>query len=163
MKILILGDAGRGKTTFAEILSEKLDIPKYSTDDFYWEIKFTKPRGKDKDIEMAKEVFDTKDNWIVEGTTIRMLKLGLEKADKIFYLRYKNIIYQTLALYKRNRGRKNENLKNLFDLIIHQVKKKNKWGELKHKESFDDLLRLYENKVIRLESFIEMDRYLKTL
>lgn len=162
MKILILGDAGRGKTTFAESLSKKLNISKYSTDDFYWEIKFTKPRGKDKDIEMAKEVFDNQNDWIVEGTTRRMLKLGLEEADQIFYLTYKNIFHQIWALYKRNRSRDDENLKNVLDLILYQVKKKKKWGKFKHEESFEDILKPYENKVIRLESFGEIDGYLKS-
>jgi adenylate kinase family enzyme len=108
-KILIMGDAGRGKTTFAEKLSEKLNIPKYSLDDFFWEVKFTKLRGAEKDVEMARECFE-KDEWIVEGGTRRMLILGIPKADKIFYLTYKNIFQQIWVLYKRNRGRDNRPL-----------------------------------------------------
>ena len=41
-KIIIIGDAGRGKTTLASNLSKKLGIKHYSTDDFFYEIKFTK-------------------------------------------------------------------------------------------------------------------------
>lgn len=36
-KILIIGASGRGKTTFAKILSEKLSITYYETDDFFLE------------------------------------------------------------------------------------------------------------------------------
>lgn len=159
-KIIIIGDAGRGKTTFAEKLSEKLGIPKYSTDDFYWEIKFSKPRGQEKDVEMAREVFE-KDEWIIEGGTRRMLKIGMPKADRIFYLTYKNIFHQIWVLYKRNRSRDHENLKNLFDLIIYQIKKKYKLGINKKLESFEDILAPYENKVLRMTSFKEIDEYLK--
>ncbi len=160
-KILIIGDAGRGKTNFAEKLSEKLGIKKYSTDDFFWEVKFTKPRGKEKDIEMAKEVFEKEDSWIVEGTTRRMLKLGLAEADKIFYLTYKNTFQQVWVLYKRYRTRKHETFKGLCELIMHQYKKRKKIGKFKNEESFEDVLHPYEEKVIRLESFKEINDYLE--
>lgn len=162
-KILILGDAGRGKTTFAEKLSKKLEIPKYSTDDFYWEVKFTKPRGHEKDIEMAKEVFNNQDQWIVEGTTRRMLKLGLDEADQIFYLTYKNFLQQVMAIYKRSKTRENENLKTIIPLIIYQFKKKYKLGKHKNIESFEDMIKPYENKVILLNSFEEIDEYLNSV
>jgi adenylate kinase family enzyme len=158
-KILIIGDAGRGKTTFAEKLSEKLGIPHYSLDDFFWEIKFTKPRGKEIDIEMARDCFQ-KDEWIVEGTTRRMLKLGLDEADKIFYLTHKNTFHQIWVLYKRYRSRKHETFKDLLYLIFHQIKKRKKLGKFKNEESFEDILEPYENKVIRLKSFDEINKYL---
>ena len=159
-KILIMGDAGRGKTTFAEKLSKKLGIEKYSTDDFFWEIKFTKPRGKEKDIQMAREVFENKDEWIVEGTTRRMLKLGLEDADHIFYLTYKNTFQQVWTLYKRYRTRKHETFKGFYELVVHQYKKRKKLGKFKNEESFEDIIEPYKEKVIRLESFGEIDTYL---
>lgn len=162
-KILIMGDAGRGKTTFAEKLSEKLGIPKYSTDDFYWEVKFSKPRGKEKDIVMAREVFENKDQWIVEGTTRRMLKLGLEEADKIFYLTYKNTFQQITVLFKRYREREHETFKGFFELVVHQYKKRKGIGHFKNQESFEDILKPYEEKVLRLESFEEIDGYLDSL
>lgn len=162
-KILIMGDAGRGKTTFAEKLSKKLGIKKYSTDDFFWEIKFTKPRGKEKDIQMAKEVFENKDEWIVEGTTRRMLKLGLVDADKIFYLSYKNTLQQILILYKRYRSRENETFKDFFKLVIHQYKKRKKLGHFKSQETFEDILEPYKEKVIMLQSFEEIDKYIDQL
>lgn len=34
-RVLIVGDSGRGKTTFAKHLSESLNIQAYSTDDFF--------------------------------------------------------------------------------------------------------------------------------
>jgi len=34
-KIIIIGDAGRGKSTLASKLSKKLNISYYSTDDFF--------------------------------------------------------------------------------------------------------------------------------
>jgi adenylate kinase family enzyme len=160
-KILIIGDAGRGKTTFAEKLSQKLNIPVYSTDDFYWEVKFTKPRGKELDMEKAREVF-VKDEWIVEGGTRRMLKLGLEDADQIFYLVHNSLWEQMKILYKRNRVRKNENLKNVLYLMYYQFMKKHKLGKHKNLESFDDMLKPFKDKVIELDSFEKINEYLES-
>ncbi len=112
-KIIIIGDAGRGKTTLALKLSEKLGIKNYSTDDFYYEIKFTKPRdrkeAKDKISEIYKE-----DKWIVEGTTQWLLADGLSSSDIIIYLKYNNIFSQWLTLFKRHFKRKDESFKKHF-------------------------------------------------
>jgi len=40
-KIIIIGDAGRGKSTLASKLSKKLNTPHYSTDDYFYEVKFS--------------------------------------------------------------------------------------------------------------------------
>ena len=56
-KILIVGDAGRGKSTLALNISKKLGIPHYSTDDFYYEVKFTKVRNRPESITKISEIF----------------------------------------------------------------------------------------------------------
>lgn len=43
-RILIIGESGRGKTELGRKLSKELNIPLYSTDDFFWEVKFSKAR-----------------------------------------------------------------------------------------------------------------------
>jgi adenylate kinase family enzyme len=65
-RIFILGDSGRGKSTFARKLSEKIAIPYYSTDDFFWKTKFSEPSDRQKSIEDISRVYDG-DSWIVEG------------------------------------------------------------------------------------------------
>jgi adenylate kinase family enzyme len=72
-KILIVGDAGRGKSTLAEKISKKLGIPHHSTDDFFYEVKFSKVRDRPESIEQIKEIFK-KEKWIVEGTTKMLYK-----------------------------------------------------------------------------------------
>ena len=158
-KIIIIGDAGRGKTTFAEKLSEKLGIPKYSTDDYYWETKFSKARSVEESNEMARLCFE-KDSWIVEGGSRRMLIIGMPKADKIFYLKHKSFLNLAWVICKRSFGRKHETLKNTFDLIVYQFKKRNKIGKHKSVESFEELIKPYEDKVIRLDSFEKINNYL---
>ena len=105
-KIVIIVDSGRGKTTFAE----KLGIIKHSTDDFFWEIKFTKPRDKKESVEMIEKYLDH-DSWIIEGTTRHLTEKALPLADIIFYLTYSNIFSQWLTIIKRSLKRKNENIR----------------------------------------------------
>ena len=130
-KIIIIGDAGRGKTTFAEKLSEKLGIPKYSTDDFYWEIKFSKRRSIEESNEMARLCFEN-ESWIVEGGTRRMIKMGIPKADKIFYLTHQSFIKQIWIIYKRSKKRDNENLISIFKLMFYQFMKNTNLGNIKN-------------------------------
>ncbi|MBC7766653.1 hypothetical protein H7Y21_01505, partial [Arenimonas sp.] len=47
-KILIIGESGRGKSVLAHKLSEKLSLPFYSTDNFFWKIKFSEPNDKEE-------------------------------------------------------------------------------------------------------------------
>src|SRR3990167_2846555 len=99
-KILIVGDAGRGKSTLASKISEKLGIPHHSTDDFYYEIKFSKVRNRPESIELISKIFQG-DKWIVEGTNNHLIVLGLHSADTIIYLKYKSILAQWAVLIKR--------------------------------------------------------------
>ena len=56
-KIIIMGDSGRGKSTLAPRISEKLGIPYHSPDDYFYEIKFSKPRDRQKRIEEISKLF----------------------------------------------------------------------------------------------------------
>ena len=56
-KIIIIGDAGRGKSTLASKLSEKLNIPCYSTDDYFYEVKFTKPRDRQEALSQISNIY----------------------------------------------------------------------------------------------------------
>lgn len=158
-KILITGDAGRGKTTLAVRLSQKLGIPGYSTDDYYYEIKFSKPRDKQESVDMISKVYK-EDKWIVEGTTRRLLEPGLEAADIIVYLRYKNIVPQWFTLFKRGLFRKNETLGGTFELMKHVFYKRYGLGYKKGAMTQTELIEPYKDKVVFLSSFKEMNNFL---
>ena len=68
-----------------------------------------------------------------------------------------------MAIYKRSKTRENENLKTIIPLIFYQFKKKYKLGKHKNIESFEDMIKPYENKVILLNSFEEIDEYLNSV
>lgn len=161
-KILIVGDAARGKSTLAENLSKKLGIPHYSTDDFFYEIKFSKVRDRAEAVEQIKEIFK-KEKWIIEGTTKRLVEHGLHSADMIIHLQHKNIPTQWFILFRRYLKRENETIFGLFKLMKHVLFKKYKWGDRKGKPTPSEIIDPHKHKVITLSSFKEIDEFLKNL
>ena len=159
-KILILGDAGRGKSTFAQKLSDKTEILHYSTDDFFWKVKFTKPNDKEQSVREISKIY-AQNSWIVEGTTRRLIKEGLEKSDVIYYLKFKNIFFQYLALIRRKFKRKHERFIDSWRLLKHVTYKKYKKNYSKDLP-LETMIEPYKNKVIELSSYKEINNFLNT-
>lgn len=161
-RILIVGDACRGKSTLASKLSSKLGIQHYSTDDFLYEIKFTKYRDEQEAIDRISKVFKN-EKWIVEGTTKKLYKFGLESSDIIIHLKHRNIAIQWLRLFKRYLSRDNENLKGLYKLMKHVLYKKYKIGYRKGKPTPTEIIKPHKHKVITLSSFKEIDDFTNSI
>ncbi|NQV88359.1 MAG: hypothetical protein HQ402_02295 [Parcubacteria group bacterium] len=162
IKIIIIGDAGRGKTTLANNLSKKLGIKHYSTDDFYYEVKFTKPRNKEYALGEIRKIYK-EDKWIVEGTTQWLLADGMDSSDVIIYLKYKNIFSQWWILFKRHFKRKDESFKNTLYLMRHVFYKKYGLSYKKGKPTHIDILAPYKNKVIILTSFKDINNFVDNI
>ena len=164
-KILIVGDAARGKSTLASKISKKLGIPHYSTDDFYYEVKFSKLRDRKESIESIEKIFQN-EKWIVEGTTRHLILSGLDSADIIINLRYKNIPTQWLVLIKRYFNRKGEvveNIGGLLQLMKHVLYKKHHLAHRKGKFTPTEIIEPHKHKVITLSSFKEIDKFINSL
>lgn len=161
-KIIIIGDAGRGKSTLASRISEKLKIPHYSTDDYFYEVKFSKPRERQGALKQISEVYK-RDNWIMEGTTAWLLDTGMELSDIVIYLHYKNIFSQWFILLKRELSRENEKLSGTFGLMKHVFYKRYSLGYKKGKMTHKEFVEPHKQKVVTLSSFKEIDKFLKNL
>lgn len=161
-KILIVGDACRGKSTLASKISAKLGIPHYSTDDFYYEVKFTKVRNKQESIDMILKIYQD-ERWIIEGTTQHLIEHGLDSADIIINLKYKNIFAQWLFLLKRYLERDNETLRGCLKLMKHVFYKRYKLGYRKGKLTPSELVNPHKNKVITLHTFKEINNFINSL
>lgn len=160
-RILIIGESGRGKSVFAQKLSEKLSIPFYSTDDFFWKVKFSEPNNVEESKIKIKEVYDT-EKWIVEGGSTHLFRPGLDSADIIINLVFKNIFQQWRSLIKRNRTREYESLKDVTNLIVYTTRKR--FGIGNNKEMLKaELLKPHNDKIITLKSFKEIDSFLGSI
>jgi len=161
-KIIIIGDAGRGKSTLASKLSKKLNTPHYSTDDYFYEVKFSKPRDRQESLTQISEIYK-KEAWIVEGTTAWLLDPGMESADIVIYLQYKNIFSQWFILLKRGLKGDYEKLNETLALMKHVFYKRYRLGYKKGKITHKEFIEPHKHKVTTLSSFKKIDEFLKKL
>lgn len=161
-KIIITGDAGRGKSTLAEKLSIKLHIPHHSTDDYFYEYKFFKRRDRKNAFEQISKLYHG-DKWIVEGTTAWLLDPGMNSADLIIYLRYKNILSQWSTLLRRSFVRKEDTIKDTVILMRHVLYKRYRLGYKRGKMTQMEFVSPHKDKLVVLSSFGEIDDFLKTI
>jgi|ERR1035437_3974666 adenylate kinase family enzyme len=161
-KILIVGDAGRGKSTLASKISAKLGIPHHSTDDFYYETKFTKIRDRKESIDLISKIFQG-ERWLIEGTTKHLIEPGLHSADIIIHLKYKSILTQWIFLVRRYFKRDNETINGTLKLMRHVLYKKYHLGYRKGKPTPTEIIERHKHKVITLSSFKEIDEFISSL
>lgn len=84
MKIAIVGNAGSGKSTLALKLHTILHIPLYHLDQYFWGPGWQEP-DRDAFEKTHNELCD-KDEWIIEGMSIRFFQYRIEKADIVIFL-----------------------------------------------------------------------------
>jgi len=152
MKILIVGDSGRGKTTFAHKLGDKLSIPVHSTDDIFWKVKFSVEEDPAVRLQKIADIY-AKDTWIVEGSSESLLEPGFEKADKIYYLRFENVFVQFFIIIRRFLVTKEGSLAHLFEHLRHNFYKRYKLSYKKHDPNLQEKLAPYMQKVTKLNSY----------
>lgn len=83
-RIMIIGCAGAGKTTLAQNLAERLDIPWFSMDQLYWNENWT-PAEKSVIAAQQRDIL-ARDHWIIEGNYSNHMPDRLALADTVIFL-----------------------------------------------------------------------------
>lgn len=99
MRIRIIGGCGSGKTYIAKLLSEKLGIPHYQTDNLVWDRTTNTKFPEEVRDRMLQEIVD-KDEWIIEGVHHRWGQSSFLEADYVFIIEPDRII-QNIRTVKR--------------------------------------------------------------
>lgn len=109
-KILIVGSAGSGKTTFAKSLGEILNLPVIHLDKEYWKPNWVKPEH-DEWVEKLEKLLN-QERWIIDGNYRSTLKQRVEKADMIIFLDYdrKVCVNSVLSRIEENEGKVRDDL-----------------------------------------------------
>jgi adenylate kinase family enzyme len=157
-RILIIGDSGFGKTTFAERISKVLHISTFALDDIYWKKKYSEPREVKESVVMVKELC-AKEQWIIEGNVLHLMKYGINRADFIFVLRFRTIFSQWYSLVRRHFSRVDESTTALLELLVYSTKRHFGIGNTKRKQE-EVLLKEKEHIVYTFRTRKEIDTLL---
>jgi adenylate kinase family enzyme len=83
-RVLVIGRAGSGKSTFSRALSAKTGLPVIHLDVHYWKPGWVKPSDDEwRDKQRALLAGDT---WIADGNDHQTLDLRLERAETVVLL-----------------------------------------------------------------------------
>lgn len=82
-RILIIGNAGSGKTTFAKQLAEKLNLPLIHLDRLYWCGNWEHLSRDEFDVILQAEL--EKPQWIIDGNFNRTIPHRLQYCDTVFF------------------------------------------------------------------------------
>ena len=91
-RIWIAGNAGSGKTTLANLISNKLGIPVYHRDYVTWNDDFTM-RSEDEQVALTKNITEA-NKWIFEGARFTASRIDgrLERCDTIIHLELNRLL-----------------------------------------------------------------------
>lgn len=82
-RILIIGNAGSGKTTFAKGLAKKLNLPLVHLDRLYWHGCWEHLSREEFDAALQAEL--EKPQWVIDGNFNRTLPHRLQYCDTVFF------------------------------------------------------------------------------
>lgn len=85
-RVLVIGNAGAGKTTFAKRLSQETGLPLVSLDHLFWKPNWEQ-RGQEEFDRLLQAELD-KAEWIIDGNYARTLQHRIQYADTVLFLDY---------------------------------------------------------------------------
>lgn len=83
-RIILIGCGGAGKSTLAQQLGEKLDIPVVHLDKLFWHPGWVESSKEEIDEKIRIEM--EKPRWIMDGNYNRTLPERLKRCDTVIYL-----------------------------------------------------------------------------
>jgi len=83
-KIVIIGNAGSGKSFLAQKLGKIFNLPVFHLDQYFWQPNWVHP-----DEHEYKKVHDAlclRDAWVMDGMQLRLLETRIKAADMVIFL-----------------------------------------------------------------------------
>ena len=118
-RILIIGNAGSGKTTFAKQLASKLNLPVIHLDNIYWHGNWEHLTRDAFDAALQEQL--NKPRWIIDGNFNRTIPHRLQYCDTVIFFDLPTIIClwgitrRIFANYGKTREDMGGNCREFFD------------------------------------------------
>ena len=167
-RILIIGNAGSGKSTFVKALAKKLALPLVHLDKLYWHGKWEHLSRDAFDALLQREL--EKPQWIIDGNFNRTIPHRLQYCDTVFFFDLSvftcvwGITKRIFTNYGRSREDMGGNCREFFDAqklpLYRNVITFNK----QHRNDYYDLLsKATHVKVIIFRSRQQANKFLNGL
>lgn len=89
-RIMIFGIPGSGKSTFASQLSQRLGLPLFHLDKYFF-TRDWKERDYDEFLNIQKELVE-KESWIIDGNATRSFEMRFSRAEIVLYFRFNRLL-----------------------------------------------------------------------
>ena len=166
MKIVVVGYASAGKSTFVKRLGQTLNIPVLHIDRISFEAHWVE-RDRKK-VEEDMRAFMMQDDWAMDGSYTKLAPERFEMADQIFIFKFNRIKCLFGAFHRWFKYRKQtrdsvcddcvENLNASFIWwILYNGRKK------KRRQTFKSYEKNYPEKVIVFRNRRQVHRYLRQI
>ena len=151
-RVLIVGCAGAGKTTFALALAEKTGLPLVHLDQIYWCGQWERLSREAFDSALQKEL--EKPEWIIDGNFDRTLPHRLQYCDTVFFFDLPRrtclwgITKRVFQNYGKSRQDMGGNCPERFDRNKWQLYRTVWQFRKKNRQKYNELLKEFPNVVI---------------
>ena len=165
MKIAVIGYSGSGKSTVAETLAKRYDIPLLHLDKVHW-LPGWQERKNEEGQAMVEAFLNDNSDWVIDGNYSRYhYERRLAEADQIILMQLPRLqcLFRAWkrAIKYKNKSRSSitegcpEKLDGEFIAwILWKGRRK------KNREAFRAIARQYQDKTIRLCSQRAIDRFM---
>lgn len=144
MKIILLGNAGAGKSTMARRLIGSTDTPRLSLDEIAWDSDVVR-KPLSTSIELLDQFLMHNKRWIIEGCYSDLVEHALPHCEE---LRFLNPGVATCIAHCKSRPWEPEKfgtpqeqdmmLSNLLAWVAEYDKREDEYGLKRHREIFDN-------------------------
>ena len=143
MRIILLGNAGAGKSTLAKSIMGAQAIPRLSLDEVAWDEPAVR-KSLDQSLILLMAFINANENWILEGCYSDILETALSLCEELIFLNPGIDVCVEHCLKRpwepdkfESSEQQNANLQNLVKWVQDYETRDDEYGLSRHRKLFD--------------------------